>query len=152
MVRLKIKKNVCLESREYLGKRMKHQRKIIEAIASSMNHLEDSLKFNTNKDKEGVMASIWQAAADLEYANFLFSITQDDIRNRSWKLDLRSKQVEIGPLLISTRGLLEEAKNVLDAGKILEAYKKTWMARGYLLKVSEILQKTQKKQNSKRET
>jgi len=40
----------------------------------------------------------------------------------------------------------------LDADGLLKAYKKTWMARGYLLKVSDIFQKAQKKSESKKET
>jgi len=98
-----------------------------------------------------VMTSVWKSAADLEYANFLFSIPREKQKNHSWKLDLRSKQVEIGPLLVSAQDLIKEAKSNLDADG-LEAYKKTWMARGYLLKVSDILQKAQKKSESKKET
>ncbi len=124
---------------------MEHQQKIIEAVKSSIDHLENSMKALVNRDENRVANSVWRAAAELEYANFLFSIIQDESQSRSWKLDSRSKQVEIEPLLVSARDLLREAENGLDVSELHEAYKKTWMARGYLLKVQEILEKRQKK-------
>lgn len=130
---------------------MEKQKSITDALTSAISHLENSMKALVNKDENKVMTSVWKSAADLEYANFLFSIPREKQKNHSWKLDLRSKQVEIGPLLISAQDLIKEAKSKLDADG-LEAYKKTWMARGYLLKVSDILQKAQKKSESKKET
>jgi len=131
---------------------MEQQKSIIEALTSAISHLENSMKALVNKDENKVMTSVWKSAADLEYANFLFSITREKPKSSSWKLDLRSKQVEIGPLLVSAQDLIKEAKNDLDADGLLEAYKKTWVARGYLLKVSDILQKAQKKSEAKKET
>jgi hypothetical protein len=131
---------------------MEQQKSISETLTSAISHLENSMKALVNKDENRVMASVWKAAADLEYANFLFSITRDKPKSSSWKLDLRSKQVEIGPLLVSAQDLIKEAKSDLDADELPKAYKKTWMARGYLLKVSDILQKAQKKSEPKKET
>jgi len=98
-----------------------------------------------NRDENGVAGSVWRAAAELEYTNFLFSIIQGESESRSWKLDPRSKQVEIGPLLVSAQDLLRKAENGLDVSELHEAYKQTWMARGYLLKIQEILEKRRKK-------
>jgi hypothetical protein len=124
---------------------MEHQQKIIEAIKSAINHLESSMKCLVNSDENGVAGAVWRAAADLEYANFLFSVMQDESESRSWKLDLRSKQVDIGPLLVSAQDLIREAEIGLDVSELHEVYKKTWIARGYLLKVQEILEKRRKK-------
>jgi len=129
---------------------MEKQKSIKEALTSAISHLENSMKALVNKDENRVMASVWKAAADLEYANFLFSITRDEPKSHSWKLDLRSKQVEIGPLLVSAQDRIKEAKSDLDADGLLKAYKKTWMARGYLLKVSDIFQKAQKNKSAKK--
>ena len=131
---------------------MEQQKSISETLTSAISHLENSMKALVNKDENRVMSSVWKAAADLEYTNFLFSITRDKLKSSSWKLDLRSKQVEIGPLLVSAQDLIKEAKSDLDANELPKAYKKTWMARGYLLKVSDILQKAQKKSEPKKET
>ena len=130
---------------------MEQQKNISDALTSAISHLENTMKALVNKDENKVMTSVWKSAADLEYANFLFSIPREKQKNHSWKLDLRSKQVEIEPLLVSAQDLIKEAKSKLDTNG-LEAYKKTWMARGYLLKVSDILQKAQKKSESKKET
>jgi hypothetical protein len=130
---------------------MEQQKNISDALTSAISHLENTMKALVNKDENKVMTSVWKSAADLEYANFLFSIPREKQKNHSWKLDLRSKQLEIGPLLVSAQDLIKEAKNKLDADGF-EAYKKTWMARGYLLKVSDILQKAQKKPEYKKET
>jgi len=123
---------------------MKHQQEIIDAIKSAINHLESSLKALMNKDENEVAGSVWQAAAELEYANFFFSLMQDESGSHSWKLKLRSKQVEMEPLLVSAQDLLKEAEGDLDVGELLGAYKKTWVARGYLLKVQEVLEKGRK--------
>jgi len=129
---------------------MEHQQKIIEAIKSAIKHVESSMKALVNRDKNEVADSVWQAAADLEYANFLFSIImQDESESSSWKLDTRSKQVEIGPLLMSAQNLLRNAESGLDVGELRETYKKTWMARGYLLKVQGILEKRRKEGKTK---
>jgi len=124
---------------------MEHQQKIIEVIRSAISHLESSMKALVNRDENGVVDLVWRAAADLEYANFLFSVTHGEPESRSWKLDLRSKQVEIGPLLVSAQDMLKEAQRGLDSSELHEAYKKTWMARGYLLRVQGILEKRREK-------
>jgi len=124
---------------------MKNQQEIAKAVKSAIDHLEDSMKALANGDENGVAGSVWQAAADLEYANFLFSIMEEESNRGSWKLDLRSKEVEIGPLLVSAQELLREAEGGLGLSELHEVYKKTWMARGYLFKVQEILEKRRKK-------
>ena len=124
---------------------MKHQQEIAEAVKSAIDHLEGSMKALVNRDENGVAGSVWRAAADLEYANFLFSIMQDESDRRSWKVDLRSKEVEIGPLLVSAQELLREAEGGLGLSELHEVYEKTWIARGYLLKVQEVLEKRRKK-------
>lgn len=119
--------------------------KTTEAIKSAMKYLEGTMK-NLSKDNEDdVSGFVWQAAADLEYALFLFSVThQDDPESSSWKLSLRSKDVEIDSVLASTRDMLKEAEGKIETGKVREAHKKTWMARGYLLKLQEFFEKRRK--------
>lgn len=116
----------------------------MKAIKSAINHLESSMKALVNENEKEVADSVWRASADLEYANFLFFITQDEPETRSWKLDSRSKQGEIGPFLVSAQDLLKEAESSLDVNEPHDAYKKTWMARGYLLKVQGKMEKRRK--------
>jgi len=119
--------------------------KILVAIDSSIRHLEDSVAAS-EKDKETkVINDVWQAAADLEYALFLFSLTHpDESKPSSWKANPRSKQAEIQPLLVTTKDLLETAKESLKTDDSLEAYKTAWIARGHLLRIHDAFEKKRK--------
>ena len=122
------------------------QENILKAITSAIAHLESSIDAIVKKDEKKVVHFTWRAASDLEYALFLFSlIHQDETETSSWKLDPRSKQVEIGPSLISAQDLLKEAKDSFEADDLHEAHKKTWMARGHLLSVHDFLEKKRRK-------
>ena len=119
--------------------------KLAGAITSALGYLEDSMNVVSKRDDKGVSGLVWRAAADLEYALFIFSVMhQDESESSSWKLGLRSKEVEIDSVLASTRNLLEEAESKIKAGELREAHKKTWMARGYLLTLHEFFEKRRK--------
>ncbi|MDH5419073.1 MAG: hypothetical protein OEY47_03110 [Candidatus Bathyarchaeota archaeon] len=122
------------------------QENIFKAITSAIAYLEDSMEALVKKDEKKVAHFAWRAASDLEYALFLFSLMhQDETESPSWKLNPKSKQLEIEPLLISAQDLLKEAKNRFEADELHEAHKKTWIARGQLLKVHDLLEKKLKK-------
>ncbi len=122
------------------------QENIFKAMTSAIAYLEDSMEVLVKKDEKKVAHFAWRAASDLEYALFLFSLMhQDETESSSWKLNPKSKQVEIGPLLISAQDLLNEAKNSFEADELHEAHKKTWMARGQLLRVHDFLEKKLRK-------
>ena len=115
---------------------------ILKAIISAISYLEDSMEFLVEKDEKKGVHFAWRAASDLEYALFLFSLMhQDETESSAWKLNPYSKQPEIVPLLISAQDLLVEAKNSFEADELHEAHKKTWMARGDLLRVHDFLEK-----------
>jgi hypothetical protein len=122
------------------------QENILKAITSAIAYLEDSTDALAKKDEKKVVHFAWRAASELEYALFLFSFTrQDETESSSWKLDPHSKQLEIGPLLISAQDLLKEAKNSFEADELHEAHKKTWIARDNLLKVHDSFEKKRRK-------
>ena len=119
---------------------------ILEAITSAINHLENSMKALVEKNEKEVMKFVWLAAAELEYVLFLFSLIHpDETVSSSWKLDPRAKQFEVGPALVSAQDLLKEAKDSFEADELHEAHRKTWMARGHLLKVHESFEKRRRK-------
>ena len=119
--------------------------KILGPITSAISHLEDSMEAFTKRKETKVMNNVWRAAADLEYALFLFSLKhQDETQSSSWKLDPHSKQVEIEPLLMSTKDLLETAKENIKTKNFLEAHKKAWIARGHLLRIHDAFEKKRK--------
>jgi len=119
--------------------------KILAAINSSISHLEDSVAAS-EKDKETTVTSdVWQAAADLEYALFLFSLMhQEEPKPSSLKTNPRSKQAEMKPLLASSKDLLETAKESLKTQNLLEANKKASVARGHLLRIHDAFEKKRK--------
>lgn len=119
--------------------------KILGSITSAISHLEDSMEAFAKKKETEAMNKLWRAAADLEYALFLFSLKhQNEPRNSSWKLDSHSKQSEIEPLLASTKDLLETANESIKANNFLAAHKKAWLARGQLLKIHDTFEKKRK--------
>lgn len=123
------------------------QEKITESIASAVNHLEGSMKALAKKDEKNLVNLVWRAGADLEYALFLFSLMhQNESESSSWKIDSHSKQVEISSILSSVQNLLREAKDNMKAGELFDARKKTWTARGYLLRVHDTFEKKRKEQ------
>jgi hypothetical protein len=122
--------------------------KLTKAIKSATGYLEDSTKTSSRKDDD-VSGLVWRAAAELEYALFLFSVMhQGETEGSSWKLRLRSKDVELNPVLASAKDLLGEAESELEAGALLEAHEKTWMARGYLLKLQQFFEKERRRKKA----
>jgi len=120
------------------------QENILKAITSTIAHLENSMEALVKKDEKKVVHFTWRAESDLEYALFLFSLLHQD-ESSLWKLNPHTKQLEIGPSLVSTQDLLKEAKDSFEADNLHEAHKKTWMARGLLLRVHDFLEKKQRK-------
>lgn len=123
--------------------------KLAEAITSATDYLEDSMKTVSKEDDEDVSGLVWRAAAELEYALFLFSIMhQDASEGSSWNLRLRSKDVKVDSVLSSTIDLLKEAASSMEDGDLLEAHKKTWIARGYLLKLHTFFEKQRRRKKT----
>ncbi|MEA2089177.1 MAG: hypothetical protein U9O89_00230 [Thermoproteota archaeon] len=126
------------------------KKKIVGATESAADHLERSIKALENDDEKKLEGLIWQAAAELEYTLFLFSVGyKNEIEKSSWKHHSSSKKLEVEPALIEARDLVKEAKTGVDADELSEAYKKTWKARGRLLTVQKILEKKRKSEGKK---
>ena len=74
---------------------------------------------------------------------FTLESTQETPKS-SWKLPT-SKQPEIQSILISTRDTLKEAAKNLESNDNKEAYKKTWIAKGQLLRIHDFFDKKERK-------
>jgi len=118
--------------------------KITKAVLSAIKHLENSRRSITENNENLLANNVWKASAEVEYALFLFSILRQNEQSHSWKVDLKSKEFEVAAVITSTQELLQKAKTSFENGDLLEAHKKIWMARGYLLKVQNILEKKHK--------
>ena len=131
-------------NRIFLGAKMQIQ-KISKTVASALAHIEDAILAQAKGNEEKVMQLTWRAASDLEYGLFLFSLKgPEETRSSSWKLP-PIKQPKIESLLASTQELLKEATKSLEADDLKEAHKKTWKARGQLLRIHDFFEKKQRK-------
>lgn len=127
------------------------QEKIAESTLSAANHLEDSLGALAKNDEEKLESHVWEASADLEYALFLFSLVhQDEGESSSWKAISHSRQVETGATLSSVQNLLRKAKSKMESGKLLDAHKMIWKARGHLLRIQGAFEKKRRKRQNAR--
>ncbi len=117
--------------------------KLIEAVASAVDNLEEAIKTLIKGDERETPRRVWRAAADSEYALFLFSINSNTSPEdpRPWKFSLNPKNMEMGPALTLAQELLKEAEGNIRTGDFLEAHRKTWMARRYLLEVQGTFEK-----------
>ena len=115
---------------------MTTNRKMLKALKSAVTYLDSSIVAMDKKDDNLLADSVWHAAAELEYALFLFSMTvQNEIDKSKWKLNPKLKQVEVGPTLVTVQDLLNEAEKCTENEKLLDAYKSAYIARNYMLKV-----------------
>jgi len=115
---------------------MTTNRKMLKALKSAITYLDNSIVAMDKKDDNLLTDSVWHAAAELEYALFLFSMTvQNEIDKSKWKLNPKLKKVEVGPTLVTVQGLLNEAEKCIKNEKLLDAYKSAYIARNYMLKV-----------------
>ncbi len=116
--------------------------KLIKAIGSAVSNLEKSVEALAKRDEKKVLSYVWRAAADSEYALFRLSLMhQEELEGSSWKSRFTLKKVEINPALAHAQDLLKEVRESIEGKDPQEAYKKAWMARGYLLKVQDVFEK-----------
>jgi len=120
--------------------------KLIEAVASAVDNLEEAIKALIERDERETLRRVWRAAADSEYALFLFSINSNTSPEDSHprKFSLNPKNMETGPALTLAQELLKEVEGNIRAGDFLEAHRKTWMARSYLLEAQGTFEKRRK--------
>jgi hypothetical protein len=115
---------------------MASNEKILKALKSAITHLDNSMLTMDKKDDNSVADSVWHTAAELEYALFLFSITvQGEIDKTKWKLNPKLKKVEVGPMLVTARELLDKAEKCVTNENLLDAYKNAYIARHFILKL-----------------
>ena len=116
--------------------------KILKAVKSAAAYLENSMVALSKKDESSFAVSLWHAAAELEYALFLFSVTfQNESDLPKWKPNPELKKIETGQMLIDVQNLLKDAEKFIVNEKLPDAYKSAYIARHCILKVQEDLAK-----------
>ena len=110
--------------------------KISKGLKSAATYLENSIRALNKKDGNSLMDSVWHLAAELEYVLFMFSMALEDEKDKlKWRSNPRLKKVEVGSMLVVVPDLLKEVDKHMKEGNLLEAYKKTEVARRYVLEV-----------------
>lgn len=126
--------------------------KILKALKTAMKYMADSVSALKKKDENSFADSLWHAAAELEYALFLFSIMfQNENETAKWKPNPDLKKMETSALLTEAHGLLEDAEKHMASKKLLDAYKSAYVARHYLLKTQEDLAKKKREAFKKKQ-
>jgi len=114
--------------------------KILKSLKSAVTSLEKSMQALNKKDETSFAGSLWHAAAELEYALFLFSMSfQNESDRLKWKPNPELKKIENGPALVEVQNMLNKAEKCMANEKLLDAYKNAYIARNYILKVQEDL-------------
>jgi hypothetical protein len=112
--------------------------KILKALKSAITRLEDSITALNMGDENSLADNVWHVAAELEYALFLFSVTlQTEYDKSGWRSNPEPKKIEIGQLLAVVQGLLDEAEKATANERLLDAYRSTYTARRYMLRVQQ---------------
>ncbi len=110
--------------------------KILKALKSAKTKLDTSLNAENEKARNPVEDAVWRAAAEVEYALFLFSIAvEEEIKRSKWKIDPKLKKAEVKPILAEAQGLLEKAEKHVENEDLINAYKNASIARDYLLRI-----------------
>ena len=116
--------------------------KISKGLKTAMTYLENSLLALDKKDENLFIESVWHAAAELEYALFLFSIAfQNESSTSKWKPNPDLKKVGTHTMLAEAQNLLKEAEKQVANDQLLDSYKNAYIARHYILKVQEDIAK-----------
>ena len=125
------------------------QEKIVKALENAKNYIDASLEATKKSDEKA--NHIWHAISELEYALFLFSITNQnyEVDKSTWKLDTKTKQMSPEELLKTVLDFVENALENMESKKLELAHRNTWMARGYLLTVQNELEKTRQQEKKK---
>ncbi len=109
-------------------------------LDDTMDVLNEAMEALVAKERRELERKVWLAASNVEYMTFVMSLFSNP-QNPKWKEEPRDKdQLDLGPALLTAHDLLRQAREALRADKEA-AYHNAWMARGYLLRVQEALEK-----------
>ncbi len=116
--------------------------KIMNSLKSALAHIENVLTALTKTNENMFDNSLWHVGAELEYALLLFSMTSKS-EKEGFQLKKHSelKNIEAGQLLVRAQILLKEAEGFMTNRKLLDAYRSTYEARHYVLRLQEDLAK-----------
>jgi len=120
--------------------------KILEALESTIKHLEGCISALKGCYENVFSDNVWHVAAHLEYALFMLSLNLGNGHTASSvKLNPEPKGLPIEQAMLKVRELVGAAQSFLKAGDLMNAYKNAYLARHYIFKVQESLAKKKHK-------
>jgi hypothetical protein len=125
--------------------------KILKALKSATSQLDDSLNAKDEKAEEPIENAVWHAAAEIEYALFLFSISiEEEVKKSKWKINPKLKKAKAKPILTEAQNLIEKAEKHMKNEDLLDAYKNASIARDYLLRIQKRFTKKKREELKKK--
>lgn len=123
-----------------------YSEKIAKALASCEAYLEESIAALKSACEESD-SWLWHAAAELEYALFLFSLkSPDEDVTLNWKTGSYDRSDSAAKLLNTVQNLVVQSKESIAAGNWLQARKYAYAAGSILLRIQR--EHTRKKRGS----
>jgi|YelNatPaOPRAMG01_1025707.scaffolds.fasta_scaffold00379_17 hypothetical protein len=117
--------------------------KILKALSSTLTYLDKAVSALRKGDENAFSNDMWHVAAELEYALFLFLLTLEGSGQNIQRLKPNSETINppVGDVMLKVKELVEESQNFLMKGDFSNAYRCVYLARHYIFKVQESLDK-----------
>lgn len=114
--------------------------RILKALSSALQYANKSVSALESGDENSFLNNLWHVAAELEYALFLFSLALKIEQNVQMpKLNPNPRGMQTNSIMLKVKELIERAQNILRGVDLLNAHRNTYMARYYIFKLQENL-------------
>jgi len=111
-------------------------KELLQQAIQSIDHARSAL---TRKEARGFADHVWLAAFYLEYLTFVLSLTRPPADD-AWKQ--RATRARAGDVAATLTGVHDLLTDAAAANSVEDLYRKTWLARGRLLRVQRRLDQT----------
>jgi len=116
--------------------------KILKALESALNRLDEAISALKSRDENAFSNGVWHVAAELEYALFLFSLAVGSENSMPVaKLNPEIKNMQMDNIVLKVKELVGEAQKSIMDGQLLNAYRSAYLARHFIFKAQESLNK-----------
>jgi len=117
--------------------------KILKALSSTLTYLDKAASALRKGDENAFFNDVWHVAAELEYALFLFLLALEESERNVQMLKPSPETINpsVGDVMLKVKELVEEAQNFLMKGDLSNAHSRVYLARHYIFKVQESLDK-----------
>jgi hypothetical protein len=116
--------------------------KILKALETALNRLDEAISALKSINENAFSNGVWHVAAELEYALFLFSLAVGSENSMPVaKPNPEIKNMQMDNIVLKVKELVGEAQKSIMDGHLLNAYRSAYLARHFIFKVQESLNK-----------